>query len=638
MSTLSNMPGGTATSLNLTDKIYVAQGTIDRSATIAQVATAVVAGVSSVAGKVGAVTLASTDIGNFAAAASGAAPVQSVASRTGNVTLTTTDIGGFTAAASAVGPVSSVAGKTGIVTLSSTDISNFTAAATAAAPVQTVAGRTGTILLIPSDISGFSATVATAAPVQSVAGRTGAVTLAAGDIGSGTFNPARLASGTPAAGKYPDGAGSWLTLPAGGGGGGTVNMPTPATAGFTVDNTGSADSTAGLNAFFAWCATNHRAGMVPAGTYRTTAELVIPAGHGGIYAENKTWKGTWIKPDNNTYNGLRMVGSFDEAHHRQRVDGFTIASANTSAAPSNGKAAFIVDNSPQAIVTGIQVDNYDIGLDAINNCYDMTWESCYTVREGYPNVNIGFLMREYEVSGADWYCYNMHAGGRKAGFLAYRTGGITFFGCSFGCLSADGPQTNDDYGPIVLGKNPFDGSTPGGVFLLRFVRCHLEGWWYTYAVRIHGESSVAFDTCAFLANQTETGKIARGFLRISNAAGSHIAYNNCDAGWMCKTAGDNLAQIDGWNGGFIMDEHGWTSGGRDWSGGSFFGNWMVSLMEWSNYRGTTDQRGFATWANHDTWRTNIVLNGVYIETNGNSNQLRVGTMNQSSRAITWRTI
>jgi hypothetical protein len=50
--------------------------------------------------------------------------------------------------------VVSVAGRTGAVTLSTTDIGGFTAAAAAAAPVQTVAGRTGTVTLAVADVSG----------------------------------------------------------------------------------------------------------------------------------------------------------------------------------------------------------------------------------------------------------------------------------------------------------------------------------------------------------------------------------------------------------------------------------------------------------------------------------------------------
>lgn len=54
---------------------------------------------------------------------------------------------------SALAPVQSVAGRTGAVTLSTTDISGFTAAAAAAAPVQTVAGRTGAVTLGISDVA-----------------------------------------------------------------------------------------------------------------------------------------------------------------------------------------------------------------------------------------------------------------------------------------------------------------------------------------------------------------------------------------------------------------------------------------------------------------------------------------------------
>ena len=113
----------------------------------------VVAPVQSVAGRTGAVTLATTDIAGFATDAAAAAPVQSVAGRTGAVVIASSDVTGFNAAAAAAAPVQSVAGKTGVVTLATTDITGFTAAAAAAAPVQSVAGRTGTVTLGISDVA-----------------------------------------------------------------------------------------------------------------------------------------------------------------------------------------------------------------------------------------------------------------------------------------------------------------------------------------------------------------------------------------------------------------------------------------------------------------------------------------------------
>lgn len=60
--------------------------------------------------------------------------VLSVAGRIGAVVLTTSDIGGFTAAAAAAAPVQSVAGRTGAVVLSNTDV---TGSAPAASPTLT---------------------------------------------------------------------------------------------------------------------------------------------------------------------------------------------------------------------------------------------------------------------------------------------------------------------------------------------------------------------------------------------------------------------------------------------------------------------------------------------------------------------
>ena len=50
--------------------------------------------------------------------------------------------------------VTTVAGRVGAITLTTTDIGGFAAAAASAAPVQTVAGRAGAVVLAVSDISG----------------------------------------------------------------------------------------------------------------------------------------------------------------------------------------------------------------------------------------------------------------------------------------------------------------------------------------------------------------------------------------------------------------------------------------------------------------------------------------------------
>ncbi len=50
--------------------------------------------------------------------------------------------------------VTSVAGRIGAITLTAVDVTGFGAAAAAAAPVQTVAGRTGAVVLVVADVAG----------------------------------------------------------------------------------------------------------------------------------------------------------------------------------------------------------------------------------------------------------------------------------------------------------------------------------------------------------------------------------------------------------------------------------------------------------------------------------------------------
>jgi hypothetical protein len=152
-------------------------------------------------------THSTTDVVEFTAAASAAAPVQSVQSRTGAVVLTrtdltaaaevhthsTADVVGLTAAFSQVGHTHDAAALTsgtldiariptiGYTALSgvpatfapsahthsTTDVVAFTAAASAAAPVQSVAGRIGAISLAAADVAGL-ASVATSGSYTSL--------------------------------------------------------------------------------------------------------------------------------------------------------------------------------------------------------------------------------------------------------------------------------------------------------------------------------------------------------------------------------------------------------------------------------------------------------------------------------------
>ena len=174
------------------------------------------AGVASVNGKTGIVTLSADDVGAATKAYVDGKivepPVASVNGKTGAVTLSADDVGATTKAyvdsaiaaipAAPAAPVQSVNGKTGAVTLSAADVGAATASDVSTAiagithPVTSVAGKTGAVTLSAADVGAATEafvreqiaaiSAAPAAPVQSVNGKTGAVTLSAADVGAAT--------------------------------------------------------------------------------------------------------------------------------------------------------------------------------------------------------------------------------------------------------------------------------------------------------------------------------------------------------------------------------------------------------------------------------------------------------------------
>lgn len=172
------------------------------------------AGVASVNGKTGIVTLSADDVGAATKAYVDGKivepPVASVNGKTGAVTLSADDVGATTkayvdsaiAAAKITGQggtpvgVASVNGKTGAVTISLEELGGQTAAQVNAAiagithPVASVNGKTGTVVLSAKDVGAATTEDITqavaaipAAPVQSVNGKTGAVVIDKAGVG-----------------------------------------------------------------------------------------------------------------------------------------------------------------------------------------------------------------------------------------------------------------------------------------------------------------------------------------------------------------------------------------------------------------------------------------------------------------------
>jgi Cu/Ag efflux protein CusF len=168
--------------------------------------------VSSVNGKVGTVTMVSTDVSaasavhthvvanvtDFASGVRASQSVSSVAGRTGTVTLTTADISDLNTAN--LGSVFSVNGRTGTVTLVASDVS--AASATHSHDyLQSLNGQTGTLVVAGGD----NITVTTTAgvititgklggDVFSVNGKTGTVTLTTTDISAAPASHTHVAA------------------------------------------------------------------------------------------------------------------------------------------------------------------------------------------------------------------------------------------------------------------------------------------------------------------------------------------------------------------------------------------------------------------------------------------------------------
>jgi hypothetical protein len=155
----SDLSAGTVPTARLPVATTTAVGVISASSGVAVTAAgALSANVRTVAGRTGDVTLASSDISDFATQAAKYGPVTSVAGRTGDVTLVGSDVP--VATTTAVGVVSASSGL------------SVTAGGALSADVRSVAGRTGSVTLSTADISGNL--------VQSVNGLTGTLTIAAG--------------------------------------------------------------------------------------------------------------------------------------------------------------------------------------------------------------------------------------------------------------------------------------------------------------------------------------------------------------------------------------------------------------------------------------------------------------------------
>jgi hypothetical protein len=363
---------------------------------------------------------------------------------------------------------------------------------------------------------------------------------------------------------------------------------TPLNSGFTVDPNGSADSTAGLNAFCALLASTGDPGFLPPGTYRTTAEVVYPNGY--LYFIGAGPARCVIKPDANTYNGVRInagtgTGLGGSLRPQGIVGGFCVRGPNASP-PQNGKAGFVLDATTQCVVRDVLVEGFDIGFDQINNCFNSNYENIFTSRN-VGTVNVGYNARTDNQNGCDICFYNAQLTGKLAAMCFSGTGGgYRVFGGSFGTSQT---AVLDKLGVITMGWNYISDVEAGGLGSMLFTGLHIEGWRGQHAFRVYG--SVTFGVQGTGFNPSASDVPASGIVHHSNAQGSSQTWlhNDIGNGYFSSNA---VATITGENDDFQMLELGWASSSMASVGGTSRNrSWMKSLLRTSN----TFQGGDPKW-------------------------------------------
>jgi hypothetical protein len=300
---------------------------------------------------------------------------------------------------------------------------------------------------------------------------------------------------------------------------------------------GISDDTTKLQAAFNDGITYNLSVFVPAGTYRTTANISVVGNNVMIYGAGGVL--SKIKPDDYTYDCLTIgvgasgSGSYPSGYLKD------ISIEGNSSWITGFTAGLKLDGMRQFEVKNVNVSRMPIGFDLINNCYGSTFMNCRT--------NLGGLslnLRTGPQSGSDITFYNCWFRGKNGAVnVSPDAGGFHFYGGQLTGGDLQGAD-NDNIGVITLGKDYING-TLGSIANINFDGIDFEGSKYIWQVRSYGQSNLTISNCAFLS--TSNSSIAEkplGIIKATNALQSRITLlNNSVAGvWKAIKAIDVTGQ------------------------------------------------------------------------------------------------
>jgi hypothetical protein len=253
-----------------------------------------------------------------------------------------------------------------------------------------------------------------------------------------------------------------------------------------------AENTAAFKAWIEEIEATGREGRLPAGKLKYEGKLKFPPASivKGIPG------GTVLEPQSIT-SGVEL-GNGTAANQGGRLQDFIIR-GSTKPLTKNSEAALRLNAVRNVVLDNIElIQGFDIGLDAIGNCYGTDWRNVRVTSEGF---NVACNLREGPESGSDHTFIDCWFSGVRIGVsISGSGGGFHFIGgqvnAGEGLSSAEG-----ELGAVVLGKDYLTGAT-GAVGSIDFNGTNFEGTQWVWMIRQFAEGNPLFTACAFNASSS----------------------------------------------------------------------------------------------------------------------------------------
>jgi len=350
-----------------------------------------------------------------------------------------------------------------------------------------------------------------------------------------------------------------------------------------VDPNGVSDSTTGLQNWI-------NAGIagdplwLPAGAYKVSDTLVA-SGKSLIMQGSGALITSIMAPAGKVGLRLNITGDGIATPSGYVAD---IAIIGPAANPTDFNSGILMDSCRGFDLVRTDVQNFDIGYDFKNNCFNSALYSPSCRRYSSCNVAINLRGREGGnfQSGNDISIFNPKFFAKLgAVVIGPNSGGFHFFGGQFG--SSGLTSNRDDLGNVMLGVQ-YDsvlqtgtGTLTTGACSVDFHGVSLEGITRTWFIRCYDQITATFDSLGYTPSVTGSDA-ALGILKCTNAQQTQLAFigaQQIQAGGVLQTA---VASFAGGGSALGIYEELWQQGSLTVNGSALSALAMQSLGQQSN--------------------------------------------------------